>query len=79
MLANNTTISDFLRLVVSILLVIYSLCLGIVVAELVFKSKVSEPRHDKTNKMSVRPCEDSDQPGHPPSLIRVCAVRSMGS
>ena len=29
-----------------------------------------------------RPCalsEDSDQPGHPPSLIRVFAVRSMGS
>ena len=25
------------------------------------------------------PCEDSDQPGHPPSLIRVFAVRSMGS
>ena len=26
-----------------------------------------------------RPSEDSDQPGHPPSLIRVFAVRSMGS
>ena len=25
------------------------------------------------------PNEDSDQPGHPPSLIRVFAVRSMGS
>ena len=25
------------------------------------------------------PSEDSDQPGHPPSLIRVFAVRSMGS
>ena len=36
-----------------------------------------EPRHDKTNKMSVRPAKD--QPGHPPSLIRVFAVRSMGS
>ena len=23
--------------------------------------------------------EDSDQPGHPPSLIRVCAVRSVGN
>ena len=32
------------------------------------------PRHDKTNKMSA-PSEDSDQPGHPPSLIRVFAVR----
>ena len=25
------------------------------------------------------PSEDSDQPGHPPSLIRVFAVRSVGS
>ena len=25
------------------------------------------------------PSEDSDQPGHPPSLIRVFDVRSMGS
>ena len=33
-----------------------------------------EPRHDKTNKMNVRPA-NSDQPGHPPSLIRssLCA------
>ena len=30
---------------------------------------IIEPRHDKTNKMSE----------HPPSLIRVFAVRSMGS
>ena len=26
--------------------------------------------HDKTNKMACAPSEDSDQPGHPPSLIR---------
>ena len=38
-----------------------------------------EPPHDKTNKMTCAPKEDSDQPGHPPSLIRVFAVRSMGS
>ena len=25
------------------------------------------------------PSEDSDQPGHPPSLIRVFAVRSVGT
>ena len=30
--------------------------------------------HDKTNKMTCAPSEDSDQPGHPPSLIRVFAV-----
>ena len=37
-----------------------------------------EPLRDKTNKVSVRPAkssEDSDQPGHPSSLIRVFAAR----
>ena len=29
----------------------------------------NEPSHDKTNKMTCAPSEDSDQPGHPPSLI----------
>ena len=36
-------------------------------------NKVELP-HDKTNKMACAPSEDSDQPGHPPSLIRVFAV-----
>ena len=31
--------------------------------------------HDKTNKIMFAPSEDSDQPGHPLSLIRVFAVR----
>ena len=31
--------------------------------------------NDKTNKMACAPSEDSDQPEHPPSLIRVFAVR----
>ena len=35
----------------------------------------NEPPHDKTNKMACSPSEDSDQPGHPPSLIRVFTVR----
>ena len=35
----------------------------------------NEPPHDKTNKMACAPSEDSDQPGHSPSLIRVFAVR----
>ena len=39
-----------------------------------FNMKI-EPRHDKTNKIICAPSEDSDQPGHPPSLIRVCAIR----
>ena len=29
---------------------------------------------DKTNKMTCPPSKDSDQPGHPPSLIRVFVV-----
>ena len=56
------------------------------------RKKHFEPPHDKTNKMTFVPSEDSDQPGHPPSLIRVSdqpghppslirvfAVRSLGS
>ena len=35
---------------------------------------IYEPAHDKTNKMIYGPSEDSDQPGHPPGLIRVFAV-----
>ena len=38
-----------------------------------------EPPHDKTSKMTCEPSEDSDQPGHLPSLIRVFVVHSMGS
>ena len=33
-----------------------------------------EPPHDKTNKMTFALSEDSDQPGHPPSLI---SLRSL--
>ena len=40
---------------------------------------IYEPENDKTNKMTYAPREDSDQPGHPPSLIRVFAVRQVGS
>ena len=35
----------------------------------------SEPPRDRANKMACALSEDSDQPGHPPSLIRVFAVR----
>ena len=35
----------------------------------------NELAHDKTNKLTCAPSKDSDQPGHPPSLIRVFAVR----
>ena len=36
---------------------------------------IFELPHDKTNKMACAPSENSDQPGHPPSLIRVFTVR----
>ena len=41
-----------------------------------FPSSLSlfEPQHDKINKMTYAPSEDSDRPGHLPSLIRVFAV-----
>ena len=41
--------------------------------------KITEPQHDKTKNMACAPSEESDQLGHLPSLIRVFAVRSMGS
>ena len=41
------------------------------------RKKHFELPHDKTNKMTFVPSEDSDQPGHLPSLIRVFAVRSV--
>ena len=40
--------------------------------------KTFEPPHDKTNKMMCAPSKDSDQPGHPPSLI-IFTVLSLGS
>ena len=33
------------------------------------RKKHFEPPHDKTNKMTFVPSEDSDQPGHPPSHL----------
>ena len=38
----------------------------------------NEPPCDKTNKMTA-PNEYPDQSGHPPSLIKAFAVRSLGS
>ena len=42
-------------------------------------SRLYEPPHDITNEKAWAPSEDSDQPGHSPSLIRVFAVRLMVS
>ena len=36
--------------------------------------KWDESPYDETNKMARAPSEDSDQPGHPPSLIQVFAA-----
>ena len=36
---------------------------------LLIKCCSNEPHHDKANKMACAPSEDSDQPGHLPSLI----------
>ena len=36
---------------------------------------ITEPPHDKINKMACAPSEDSDQPVHLPSLIRVFTAR----
>ena len=32
------------------------------------KNVLCEPQHDKSNKMTCAPSEDSDQPGHPPTV-----------
>ena len=37
-------------------------------------ARIFEPHRDKTSKMACTPSEDSDHPGHEPSLIRLFAV-----
>ena len=44
-----------------------------------FVANLNEPLHDKTNRMICALSKDSDQPGQPPSVIRVFAVHSYGS
>ena len=39
------------------------------------KKSTYVPPRNKTNKIACAPSEDSEQPGHSPSLIRVFAVR----
>ena len=36
-----------------------------------------EPQHDKTNKMTYAPSEDSDQPGHASSLCAQWVVEDL--
>ena len=54
-------------------------CIHVCAAYVDSRKKHFEPPHGKTKKMTFVPSEDSDQPGHPPSLIRVFAMRSMDS
>ena len=42
-------------------------------SSILHKCFIYEPSHDKTNQMACAPSEDSDQPRHSPSLIRVFA------
>ena len=53
--------------------------IGLPVGSTLVVSPTYEPQHYKTNKMIYVPSEYLDQPGHPPSPIRVFAVRTMGS
>ena len=39
------------------------------VAAVSLLANINGPPHDKTNKVECTPSKDSDQPGHPPSLI----------
>ena len=50
--------------------------IGLPVGSTLVVSPTYEPQHYKTNKMACGPSEDSDQPGHSPSLIRIFAVRT---
>ena len=43
------------------------------------EARTNESVHDKTNNITFAPSEDFDQPGHPPSLIRIFAVCIMGN
>ena len=50
---------------------------GLPVESLLVVSATYEPQHYKQNDMCAQ--RRSDQPGHPPSLIRFFAVRTVGS
>ena len=47
---------------------------NLLVMKVIVKAPI-EPPHDKTKKMTCAPFKDSDQLGHPPSLISLrCAL-----
>ena len=55
--------------------IFYSLKLRLIQKLKLFSEENYEPPHDKINKMACANSEDSDQPGHLPSLIWVFAIR----
>ena len=56
-------------------------CMNCFVHLIIYTLIIIEPPHDQTDKMAYVPSEASDQPGHPPRLIRVFTSvwRKLGS
>ena len=50
--------------------------IGLPVGSTLVVGPTYEPQHYKTNKMTCAPGEDSDQPGHPPSLISLRSAQT---
>ena len=85
-ISENKVLANYSELTVSqidgfflwLALLTYAVSKGVSVFLWLFwrRSLTIESPHDKTNKMACAPSEDSDQPGHPPSLIRVFAVHN---
>ena len=44
------------------------------IQDILIYTVIIEPAHDKTTKMTFASSEDSDQPGHLPSLISLCCA-----
>ena len=56
------------------------LAVPVILGQIKNQSKwTNEPQQDKTIKLTCAPSEDSDQPAHPPSLVRVFTVGTTGS
>ena len=64
-----------LLLLVCLIFIIPLIPLLLVYTDWIYSMKWNELVHVKTNKMACVHSEDSDQPGHPPSLIGVFALR----
>ena len=65
----------FFFVVVVVVFVFFVVVVVVVVVVINVCFLSSEPVNDKTYRMACASSENSDQPGHPPSLIRAFAVR----